>query len=1257
MPPKKRNKKKDQSNQQNTSVSQSTCSTVSLSTLSAKIEENKEIFVPSTLPTTSTCSTVPINPRKYSCGIVFQQITNTTPYLRDFFCTRWKEAFGELNSTSIVENIHLFKGLHNAQIETLKSQNIANWDISLLCRVILLLSDGNHFSQSDSKLDNKIKCIKMIREIRNTCCHAAEFQIEEEVYLSFKERIKEIYEELGVTNIISEPELELEGQAEANLLKEQGNMYFQNKEFEMAKEYYSKGLLIQNVNPQVKAELFSKRSEVEFLLQNFHDAKQDARRAQSCVLNWWEAYYREGLVLHELGKFGKAISAFDYAFFLSPNNIDVMQSKEKTVARKEEIEGNYSINPQSVFSVKTRKIIPENAGDSITQGDIYFEKRLYEKALDQFEIALKIAEGNEKEKHIIPIIQKKINSACYEIKKYEWNRSPMPKWEDNNIKKYIESVGLKIPTVNSNGEINLNHSGNEYLMNLGLTTQIIIKGHNLRDSGRTDEAIIEYTKAAEKGSAEGQLNLGLLLQKKRSHVQEGKQWLEKAAAQNHYLFGDFKFKDIPRPTNLGVAHAQNALGVGYRDGLYGPIDYKISFNWFAKSARNGFSIGQHNLAYAYGNGHGVDKDLEKYFYWNKKSAEAGYSWGMFSLGMCYYQGEGTEVNFTLAKKWFEEASKDNCPQALMMLAEFEGDNRKKTSFYTDACESGDPEILFTLAMKYITQDDFQKAIPLLKKAYKARDYRHAPSAFELGLCYYEGKGVETNKFKAFKWFFKSGEAEIPEAQYYVFRLYLLGEGCIRNITLAKQWLGKSAQNGCKEARLIFERMTSSNEELDSMIRSHDNLKSFLYEKGLDINYYTVTTKDIIEKVKANPSKEMGDAANEFFSFQAKLESLSDSSRQISPSNSTPIELCSHFGYEFHSLQMYLDQHPKLSLAANNYLRDLIAVHHGRDASLNFLYEGNVPQAIEYWYNTCLIQDHELILIHFPPPQLLEACSKCENNYKAMFVLANLSMSNTQYAIQLLNKCIILNKKIYQFYSLRACMKMFGKEREVNYHEAIQDFTKALALHPNCAWLHYLRAATYKIKGESKLALADYHFYINNTHELERKIPEAYYSIAFLSMKDRSVNWKKYYRLAEEATSKLPFFHKKEQSTTKQLIDMIIDTKQNMGANFKSIDADSNNSANITKKNENYNDYSVKELISRCQEKKIEYSGCLEKEDLVNLLLTNNAAETEKNVNKKKCSQCGLLLNNVLSCSRCHSSYYCNRDCQRAHWPKHKIFCK
>lgn len=99
-------------------------------------------------------------------------------------------------------------------------------------------------------------------------------------------------------------------------------------------------------------------------------------------------------------------------------------------------------------------------------------------------------------------------------------------------------------------------------------------------------------------------------------------------------------------------------------------------------------------------------------------------------------------------------------------------------------------------MRYInSQEDFIQAIPFLKKAYKARNYRHPASAFQLGICYYEGKGVETNKFNAFKWFLKSAEVDLPEAQYYLFRLYILGEGCIRNITLAKQWLRKSADNG------------------------------------------------------------------------------------------------------------------------------------------------------------------------------------------------------------------------------------------------------------------------------------------------------------------------------------------------------------------------------------------------------------------------------------------------------------------------------
>jgi MYND finger len=41
-----------------------------------------------------------------------------------------------------------------------------------------------------------------------------------------------------------------------------------------------------------------------------------------------------------------------------------------------------------------------------------------------------------------------------------------------------------------------------------------------------------------------------------------------------------------------------------------------------------------------------------------------------------------------------------------------------------------------------------------------------------------------------------------------------------------------------------------------------------------------------------------------------------------------------------------------------------------------------------------------------------------------------------------------------------------------------------------------------------------------------------------------------------------------------------------------------------------------------------------------------------------CSRCGRISSTGLSkCSGCGESWYCNRSCQRAHWPEHKLLCK
>lgn len=97
---------------------------------------------------------------------------------------------------------------------------------------------------------------------------------------------------------------------------------------------------------------------------------------------------------------------------------------------------------------------------------MYHEDHLYEKALEKFETALKIAEGNEIEKKKIPIINSKINLARYNIEKYKWDKSPMPQWEDKKAKDLMKSLGRnEMPQV-QNGKMKLNYGANEYLVSM-----------------------------------------------------------------------------------------------------------------------------------------------------------------------------------------------------------------------------------------------------------------------------------------------------------------------------------------------------------------------------------------------------------------------------------------------------------------------------------------------------------------------------------------------------------------------------------------------------------------------------------------------------------------------------------------------------------------------------------------------------------------------------------------------------------------------
>ena len=43
--------------------------------------------------------------------------------------------------------------------------------------------------------------------------------------------------------------------------------------------------------------------------------------------------------------------------------------------------------------------------------------------------------------------------------------------------------------------------------------------------------------------------------------------------------------------------------------------------------------------------------------------------------------------------------------------------------------------------------------------------------------------------------------------------------------------------------------------------------------------------------------------------------------------------------------------------------------------------------------------------------------------------------------------------------------------------------------------------------------------------------------------------------------------------------------------------------------------------------------------------------------EKKCSNCKNEQTNLLKCSICKTTFYCNKDCQKSDWPNHQQTCR
>lgn len=255
----------------------------------------------------------------------------------------------------------------------------------------------------------------------------------------------------------------------------------------------------------------------------------------------------------------------------------------------------------------------------------------------------------------------------------------------------------------------------------------------------------ELLKKAESGDSTAQRHLGSCYYRglgiKKDITKAIELW-EKAALQG----------DIKAQSNLGSLYFLDQKR------------YDKAYEWFKKASDSGDTYAMDKLGTFYNYGLGVAKDEKEGFRLHKKAAEQMDPFALYNLALDYETGRGTDKNMQMAIKVYSQAASAGSPEAQYDLGILYFDGKGVPQNNQKAFE------LFNMA----AAQNHQKAkdmVPMLKILIKPQNTTDSYSAElarkaetgdvvaqrNLGVCYYQGRGVTQDYKKSVKWITKSAE--------------------------------------------------------------------------------------------------------------------------------------------------------------------------------------------------------------------------------------------------------------------------------------------------------------------------------------------------------------------------------------------------------------------------------------------------------------------------------------------------------------------
>ncbi len=381
-------------------------------------------------------------------------------------------------------------------------------------------------------------------------------------------------------------------------------------------------------------------------------------------------------------------------------------------------------------------------------------------------------------------------------------------------------------------------------------------------AGQPKKAEALYKKAAASGKPQYQLTLGEFyldywLADELYDKELGVEWMEKAANQDY-------------------TEAQYALAKTYIDGEY--AENKEAFTKAATLLEktithyrpSGFSIpdwyieSPHDLGFLYYKGWGVPQNYEKAKELVEKSIERGSDNARLTLAQMIVFGDASKLDV----KWYEEDSDEKIQTAFAkscrkasaadldkamrllednteyyndntaMLAQIyaaKGNMAEAIKLWNIGVENDNDDACYNLGYCYYegkgVAKNIKKAIELWQKG--CDENYSSRCGYPLGLCYMKGEGVKKDAAKAAECF-DTSYLSVPEAAFELAKCHETGNGVEKSIAEAFNYYSIAAKGGIEEAKSILMR-SAKNYETGNGVEKDLNMALMLYGRAAQSN--------------------------------------------------------------------------------------------------------------------------------------------------------------------------------------------------------------------------------------------------------------------------------------------------------------------------------------------------------------------------------------------------------------------------------------